>query len=132
MMDDKQRKVYLEFMDLHDDVIEEWKEHQDEYWQGKKDAFRLARVYILELLGMDEARSAKLLRDSSPAARSTRLEKLEAMVQDARFYIGEALWMEREDVPLHPMSRINWGRWISWYDRMEKQGIVPKADGAID
>ena len=132
-MGESQEDIYYRFARLHDDVIEEFKEHQDEYWQGKKDAFRIARVFMLEMLGDDSgAESALRLRESSTAARSTRIEKLEEMARQARFYIGEALWMARDDVPLHPMSRINWKRWVSWYDAMQKQGIVPEADGAID
>ena len=131
-MNKKQEEVYLRFLRLHEDVVEEHKEQQNEYWQGKKDAFRITMIYIRELLDMDGVRSAELLRNSSPAARSTRLEILESMAKDARFYIGEALWMARDNVPLRPTSRINWKQWISWYEMMEKKGIVPEAEGAID
>jgi hypothetical protein len=60
------------------------------------------------------------------------LEILRGMACQARFYIGEALWMERENAPLHPLSRVNWSQWVSWYDRLVEKGIVPEADGAID
>jgi len=132
-LNDKQKKIYFEFHNLHDDIIEEWKETQTEYWQGKKDGMRIARIYVLEALNMeDNAKSAKFLRESSHTARSTTLEILKSMVRDARFYIGESLWMARENIPLHPMSRINWNQWIDWYDRLAEKGTVPEADGAID
>jgi hypothetical protein len=131
-MKDRQERIYKEFHDLHNDVVEEFKTQQTEYWQGKKDGLRIARIYVLEALDMEEANSARSLRESSPSARSTTLEILREMARQARFYIGEALWMERDNEPLHPLSRVNWSQWVSWYDRLVEKGIVPEADGAID
>ena len=92
---------------------------------------RLGFALFADALGLDtEAQSLRSLRETSPIARSTDGEKLQALAKGARYYVAEALWMARDNVPLHPMSRVNWTRWIEWYDRLAQGGIVPEVTDA--
>lgn len=123
-MDDKDRAWY-EFQDLLDDVVEQLREEPgNEHLQGKKDGLRLAATFFAVFMNPKRVSSLEALRESSPSARSTRLEILTSMVETAYIYIDEALEVVSGRLDMHPLSRVNWKQWLQWYRNVQEKGYV--------
>jgi hypothetical protein len=116
---EQERQAWMGLYRLFRDVEAQARSHpEDSYWQGKKDGLRSARIFFAEALGLDdEATNLERLRESSPTARSTDLEALQALAMG---------------LP-QPVARRFEGHW--WLDTMDGDGrtalYLEDGDGSL-
>jgi len=126
-MDKNLAELYRLFSDVyaeHEKEVRAGNQLKAEYWQGKKDGLRTA----LALMDTNKSIHWELENNSSHGKRATDFEITQKMLEDACYYIGEALYLFRSKKKLNIQSKINWEQWYSWYKQMMKKGIVPVVD----
>jgi hypothetical protein len=123
-INDELISLYSDVAEQHDRCESGSKER--EYWQGKKDGLRTALALL------QPERNWTALNDSSWDKRSTDLELLKSLVQDATFYIGEILWSHKPgNGKVHPLSWTNMRNWFRQV-KMNADRLKIDIDGVIE